>query len=335
MAHEHCNHNHPHEHDHAHTHEAHTHERHEHHGHHHHHASSGKNLIITIVLNIIITVAQIIGGLFSGSLALLSDALHNFSDVMALVIAWWAKKISARQSSEEKTFGYKRAEIVAALFNASVLVGVGIYLIIEGVQKFFHPETIDSTIVIVLAILGIVFNAGSVLLIKDDAHDNLNMKAAYLHLLTDVMTSVAVLLGGLGMYYFGLFWIDPLISISIALYLIYVSYALIKETVAILMQFTPLHVSVKAVEEKVLRFQEVDNLHHVHLWQLNDKEIHLEAHIDFKADTLLSEVTRHIMEIEKVLEEELGILHVTLQAEFDKHDHKGLVYNTEKGDRDV
>jgi cobalt-zinc-cadmium efflux system protein len=206
---------------------------------HHHHNVTGKNLFVSIVLNLFITTAQIIGGIVSGSLALLSDALHNFSDVMALLIAWWANKISSKESSEEKTFGYKRAEIVAALFNASVLVGIGVYLIVEGVAKLMRPEAIDSDIVIYLALLGIVFNFISVLLLQKDAKENLNMKAAYLHLLSDTMTSVAVLIGGLGMKYFGAFWIDPFITIVIALYLIQTSFSLIKETTSILMQFSP------------------------------------------------------------------------------------------------
>lgn len=304
----------------------HDHEKHEHH-HHHHHEITGKNLFLTIILNIFITVAQIIGGIVSGSLALLSDALHNFSDVMALIIAWWANKVSSRDNTAEKTFGYKRAEIVAALFNASVLTGTGIYLIVEGVRKFFNPETINSDIVIYLALLGIVFNFASVLLIQKDAHDNLNMKAAYLHMISDVMTSVAVLLGGLGMKYLGAFWLDPLLSIAIALYLIKTSFSLIKETIAILMQFSPKHLHVNDIEACVLTFAEIENLHHVHLWRLNDKEIHLEAHLDFKNDVSLSEATRVVEMIEEELEEHFGITHVTLQAEFDKNDHKNLVYN--------
>jgi cobalt-zinc-cadmium efflux system protein len=185
--------------------------------HHHHHEVSGKNLFITIVLNVIITVSQIIGGIFSGSLALLSDAMHNFSDVLALLIAYVANRLAAKESTKERTFGYKRAEIIAALFNASVLIGIAIFLIIEAFHKFYHPEAINSVWVIGLGLLSIVLNAVSVLLIKDDAHGNMNMKAAYLHLLTDVMTSVAVVGGGILMYYFGLFWIDPLISAFIAL----------------------------------------------------------------------------------------------------------------------
>jgi len=317
MKHEHANHNHD---------QGHEHKEEDHSGH-HHHTVTGKNLFITIVLNVFITTAQVIGGVVSGSLALLSDALHNFSDVMALFIAWWANKVSAKESSEEKTFGYKRVEIVAALFNAAVLAGIGVYLIVEGVAKLMHPHVIDSDIVIYLALLGIVFNFVSVLLIQKDAKENLNMKAAYLHLLSDTMTSVAVLIGGLGMKYFGAYWIDPLITIAIALYLIFTSFSLIKETTAILMQFSPKGLHVKDIEKSVLAFEGVENLHHVHLWRLNDKEIHLEAHVDFKENLPLSEVTAVIARIAKELEEHFGISHVTLQAEFESTDHKELIYN--------
>jgi len=150
---------------------------------HHHHEVSGKNLFITIILNIIITLSQIVGGIFSGSLALLSDAVHNFSDVLALAIAYFANRLASRPNSESKTFGYKRAEILAALFNSSVLIGIALFLIIEAFHKFYHPAVVHSIWVIALGTFSIVLNALSVLLVKDDAHDNMNIKAAYLHLL--------------------------------------------------------------------------------------------------------------------------------------------------------
>ncbi len=296
------------------------------HHHHHHHEVNGKNLLITIILNVIITLSQIIGGLYSGSLALLSDALHNFSDVMALVIAWWANKISSRKRSETKTFGYKRAQIIAALFNASILSGIGVFLIFEAVSKFLNPEVIDSNIVIYLAILSIFLNFASVMLVKADSADNLNMKAAYLHLLTDVMTSVAVLVGGLGMKYFGMFWIDALISAMIAIYLIKSSFSLIKETTDILMQFSPEHIDVNDIEKNVLEFKEVLNLHHLHIWKLTEKQVHLEAHIDFKKNLSLLETTLIISLIEEKLKQHFGITHITLQAEFNKDDKKKLIY---------
>ena len=293
--------------------------------HQHHHDVSGKNLFITILLNVIITISQIVGGIFSGSLALLSDAMHNFSDVLALLIAYIANRLAARPNSESKTFGYKRAEILAALFNASVLIGIAIFLIIESFHKFYHPEAINSIWVIGLGLLSIVLNAVSVLLIKDDAHDNMNIKAAYLHLLTDVMTSVAVVGGGLLMYYFELFWVDPVISALIALYLIWASFGLVKESSAILMQFTPEGVNIEEVIGSIEEESEIANVHHIHLWKLDDKHIHLEAHLDFKKDLSLSESNAVIDTLELKLHDIFDIEHTTFQCEFQRDDNKNKI----------
>ncbi len=292
---------------------------------HHHHEVSGKNLFITILLNIVITLSQIIGGIFSGSLALLSDAIHNFSDVLALIIAYVANRLAARENSASKTFGYKRAEILATLFNASVLIGIAIFLIIESFHKFYHPEAINSIWVIGLGSLSIVLNAASVLLVKNDAHDNMNIKAAYLHLLTDVMTSVAVVGGGVLMYYFNLFWIDPLISAMIAVYLIWASIGLVKESSAILMQFTPKEIELSKVIERIQADKAIANVHHIHVWKLSDHRIHLEAHLDFKEDILLSESNSVLIQLEKMLHESFDIEHTTFQCEFDRDDNKELI----------
>jgi cobalt-zinc-cadmium efflux system protein len=294
--------------------------------HHHHHNVSGKNLFITIVLNLIITLSQIVGGIFSGSLALLSDALHNFSDVLALVLTYWTNKISNRDKNNYKTFGYKRAEILATLFNSATLIAIALYLIFESVEKFINPQSVDSILVIGLGVLSIILNAVSVLLIKDGAEENMNVKAAYLHLLTDVMTSVAVVGGGLLMYYFELFWVDPLISLLIAFYLIKVSYSLLMESINILMQGTPAHIDIEKIKEGVEEFEEVSNIHHLHIWRLNDHDIHLEAHIDFKKNLLLKEVNDISKKIEEYLHSNYHISHITLQAEYDSCKNKNLLY---------
>ncbi|WP_297442345.1 cation diffusion facilitator family transporter [Sulfurimonas sp.] len=293
--------------------------------HHHHHDVSGKNLFLTIILNIIITLSQIIGGIFSGSLALLSDAMHNFSDVLALLIAYVANRLAAKESTKERTFGYKRAEVIAALFNASVLIGIAIFLIIEASHKFYHPEAINSVWVIGLGMLSIVLNAASVLLIKNDAHSNMNIKAAYLHLLTDVMTSVAVVGGGLLMYYFGLFWIDPFISALIALYLIWASFGLVMESSAILMQFTPKGIDIDTVAAFIEEDVKIKNVHHMHIWKLDDHRIHLEAHLDFKQNLTLSESNAVIETFEHKLHDTFSIEHTTFQCEYNRDDNKKRV----------
>ncbi len=295
--------------------------------HHHHHEVSGKNLFITIVLNVIITLSQIIGGIVSGSLALISDAIHNLSDVLALVIAYGANRLASKESTKEKTFGYKRAEIIAALFNSSVLVGIAIFLIFEAVSKFYNPEPINSIWVIALGILSIILNALSVLLVKDDAHENMNIKAAYLHLLTDVMTSVAVVLGGVLMYFYEIFWVDPLISIIIAIYLIWASFGLIKESTAILMQFTPEDIDIDEIIDLIVKENEIKNVHHIHVWKLDDHRIHLEAHLDFNENITIKQSAKTIDTLEKVLHDKFDIEHTTFQCEYNRCDDKMMIKN--------
>ncbi len=292
---------------------------------HHHHNVSGKNLFWTIVLNVIITLSQIVGGIISGSLALLSDAMHNFSDVLALVIAYVANRLAARPNNTSKTFGYKRAEILAALFNASVLIGIAIFLIIEAFHKFYHPEVVNSVWVIGLGALSIVLNTASVLLVKEDAHDNMNVRAVYLHLLTDVMTSIAVVLGGVLMYYFSLFWIDPLVSALIALYLIWASFGLVKESSAILMQFTPEGINVDEVVKAIESEPEIEDVHHIHIWKLDDNHIHLEAHLDFNDDVPLSVSNKVMEKLETKLHDDFDIEHTTFQCEYGRDDKKEII----------
>ena len=298
------------------------------HHHHHHHEVKGGRLFITIILNVIITLAQIIGGIYSGSLALLSDALHNFSDVITLIVTYVTNRMARRSPTHTKTFGYKRAEILAAFFDAAVLVGIGFFLIVEAIQKFLNPEPIGTLIVIGLALLSIVLNAASVMLIKEDSEHNINVRSAYLHLLTDVMTSVAVLIGGIAMYYFQFYWIDPLISILIAVYLIYSAFGILKESTSILMQFAPQNIDIATIEKLTNEHPQLHNIHHIHIWQLNDHEIFLEAHIDFRENLSLQEVMGVCEKVEEKIKETFDITHVTLQSEYLKEDDKSLVCGT-------
>jgi len=297
--------------------------------HHHHHQVSGKKLFITIILNAIITISEIIGGIFANSLALLSDALHNFSDVMALIIAYIANRLASKGADEKNTFGLKRAEIVAALFNASVLVGIGIYLIIESIHKIIHPEHIKSLWVIGFGLLSVILNGASVLLIKDDSSENLNIKAAYLHLLTDVATSVAVIIGGILIYYFKLYSVDAVISLLIALYLIYSAFDIVKDSTKILMQYSPKNVNLDEVIKEIEKNPKIDNVHHIHIWQLNEHDIFLEAHIDLIEDLNASEITKLLDELEETLKK-LGITHTTFQVEYKREDNKEKIIRSEK-----
>jgi len=298
------------------------------HNHNHSHAHTdlkGKNLIISILLNIIITISQVIGGLISGSLALLSDALHNFSDVLSLIISYVANVLSKKKASSNKTFGYKRAEIIAAFVNAATLIIVAIILIIEAIERFMLPREIESNLVIWLSLLGILVNGFSVLLLKKDAERNMNMKSAYLHLFTDMMASVAVLIGGLLMKFYQMYWVYPVLTLVIALYLIYMGYDLLRESTKVLMLFTPNTIHVKKIVETISNIDLIKNVHHVHIWQLNEDEVHLEAHIDFLEDIKISEFDIILDRIEEEMYHKFGINHVNIQPEFGKCDVKQII----------
>lgn len=300
---------HHHDHDHSHT----------------HNALSGRNLLWSIVLNIIITVAQVIGGVLSGSLALLSDALHNFSDVISLIVSYIANKLAKRKASLQKTFGYKRAEILAAFINASTLIIVAVLLIIEAIDRFKNPQVIASNLVIWLSALAILGNGFSVLLLKKDAELNMNMKSAYLHLFTDMMASVAVLIGGLLMKYYQIYWVDSVLTFAIAVYLIIMGYDLLKDSTKVLMLFTPESIPLKQIVTEINTFKSIKNVHHVHIWQLNEDEIHLEAHIDFNEDITLSQFDQILQEIESLVLNKYDINHVNIQPEFGKKDAKDVI----------
>jgi len=298
------------------------------HAHNHAHAHpnlTGRKLLLSILLNIAITVAQVIGGILSGSLALLSDALHNFSDVLSLIVSYIADLYSKKEASIERTFGYKRAEIIAAFINALFLIIVAIYLVYEAVHRFLDPQEIESSLVIWLAILGIAANGFSVLLLHKDSKSNMNMRSAYLHLMTDMSASVAVLIGGLLMKYFGWFWVDAVLTVLIALYLVIMGYKLLKESFKVLMLYTPEHLDLAVISRKIQEIRSVKNVHHVHVWPLNEHEIHLEAHVEFSSNITISQFDVISEEIEELLFHEFKINHVTLQPEFDKDDPKDFI----------
>lgn len=295
------------------------------HNHIHHHDMKDKNLMISILLNTLITAAQVVGGLISGSLSLLSDALHNFSDVLSLIVSYVASKFSKKQASENKTFGYKRAEILAAFVNASTLIIVAIILIKEAIERFKNPQLIESNLVIWLALIAIIFNGFSVLLLKKDSVHNINVKSAYIHLFTDMLASVAVLVGGLLMKYFQMFWVDSVLTFLIALYLIWVGYFLLKTSTKMLMLFTPDNINIQALVETIDALPKVKKLHHVHIWNLSDYELHLEAHLDLKEDVSISEFDSILRNIETVLHKKYNINHVTIQPEYNKNDPKEII----------
>lgn len=280
------------------------------------HNHTQKRLGLTFLLNIFITVCQIIGGIISGSLALISDAIHNLSDGIAVLLAYVANKLASREGTAQNTFGYKRAEILAAFINALVLIAISFYLMVEAVGRFITPNEVDFRWMFWLGILGLLANSFSVFILHGDKASNLNVKAAYLHLLGDAMTSLAVIFGALFIWLWGWEWIDPLVTILISLYLLFHTYEVLSESTGILMQFAPTQVKTKEVKIALERLDEISKVYHIHLWRLTDSSIHFEAHVVLVSDRMLSQTKTITNDITQILKEQFSINHVTLQFEF-------------------
>ncbi len=292
---------------------------------HHHHEVSGKNLGLAILLNVGITVAQAIGGAISGSMALLSDAAHNFSDVLSLVISFLANRLAKRGATEKETFGFRRSEILAAFINSATLIVIAILILSEAIQRLINPVSISAIWVIYLAIAGILVNGVSALFLRNDSHENMNMKSAYLHLFTDMLTSVVVLLGGLAIKYLNWNWVDGVFSIVIAIYLLYMSLGIFRSSLRIIMQFTPEGIDINKIAIEIEMIQGVKNIHHVHVWQINEHNLMFEAHIDMSEDIKVSSFESILNEIESVLKKN-GITHSTIQPKFSADDKKKIIY---------
>jgi len=291
----------------------------------HHHDLSGRNLGFAILLNVGITFAQAIGGIISGSMALLSDAAHNFSDVLSMVISFLANRLAKREATEKQTFGFRRSEILAAFINSATLIIISVIILFEAIQRLVNPVPVSANLVIWLAIAGILVNGVSALFIRNDSHDNMNMKSVYLHLFGDMLISIAVLLGGLAMKFLNWYRADSIFSMAIAIYLLYMSWGIVRSSLRIIMQFTPEEIDVKKIASEIEKIQGVKNIHHVHVWQINEREMMFEAHIDMSDDINVSSFEKILYHIKEVLKN-YDITHSTIQPEFSADDKKQIIY---------
>ncbi len=287
--------------------------------------STGRLLTATL-LNLSITIAEIAGGLISNSLALISDALHNLGDTFAVFIAYVAHLISKRDYTDKKTYGYKRIEIIAALFNTIILIVIIVFLFLEAIKRISDPEPVKGLVMLLVALIGLLANLYSVLLLRMESDKNINIKTAYLHLLGDTFSSVAVIIGAGAIYFFQVYWIDPVITILVGLYLLKGTYLILKRVVDILMQGAPGDLDLNEVKITVEQLPDVDNIHHIHAWSLNDREIHFECHIDLTRDARISETSELINKISDILVNKFHINHVTIQCEFNSCDNKNMIH---------
>jgi cobalt-zinc-cadmium efflux system protein len=296
------------------------------HTHEHQPDLKGKKLLYATALNLVITLAEVAGGLLSNSLALLSDAIHNLGDTFAIMLAYVANFLSKRDANEKKTFGYKRVEILAALLNAVILIAITLFLFIEAFKRLKTPEPVAGAIMFWVALVGLAANLVSVLLLKNEAHHNLNIRAAYLHLLGDTISSVAVIAGSILIVLFKIYWVDPVITFLIGIYILKEAYVVMKEAVQILMQGTPASIDLQEVVTELQKLESVRNIHHVHAWTLDDKQIHFECHADLLDDLPISKADKIRTEMESLLKNKFDISHVTIQFEYNCCDQKNVIH---------
>jgi len=286
--------------------------------------TTSARLIITMVLNFVITAAQIVGGIISGSLALISDALHNFSDGISIIISYIAILLKKKDNSYRHTFGLKRAEILAAVINSAVLIVIYIFLFYEAFKRLFDPREIEAGTMTIIALVGLIANIIGTFLLKRDAKSSINIRSSYMHLLGDSVSSVAVIFGGLAIAFWKVYWIDPALTFLIGIYIIKESYDILGEAIHVLMEGAPPEISLETIKDEVEKFHEVEDIHHIHVWTVGDNDIHLEAHVNIN-DMKISESDKLRSRIENLLEAKFGIHHITLQFECNQCLEDGLI----------
>ncbi len=273
-----------------------------------------RRLLLAIAANMLLTLAQVIGGIVSGSLSLVADALHNFSDASSLLIAWLARRIGRQPADELRTFGYRRAEVIAALVNLVTLVIIGLYLIYEAVWRVFEPQVIEGWIVVVVAGVALVVDVATAVLTWTMSRHSMNIRAAFLHNVSDALASVGVIVAGSLILLYGWYWTDTLLTLLIALYVLYQAAGMLPDTIHLLMEGTPAGLSVAEVTAAMEAVEGVRDVHHVHLWQIDEHRNALEAHIVIDR---FEDTARIKDAIKQRLADAFSITHSTLEFEIE------------------
>jgi cobalt-zinc-cadmium efflux system protein len=289
---------------------------HDHHTHHHHQAPANLNaaFIIGIVLNLLFVIVQVIVGLSIHSLSLLSDAGHNFADVGALAISMLAFRLLRVPSSRKYTYGYRKTSVLTALFNAMVLlVSIGAILY-EAAHRFFNPEPLPGQTIAIVAGIGIVINAASALLFFRDRKKDINIKSAYLHLMSDAVVSLGLVIGGVIIYYTGWYWFDTLMSIIVAIVILISTWQLLRDSLRLSLDGVPPHVDLEGIRTMAMAVPGVKNFYHLHVWAISTSETALTAHIVVSPDTSYEQEQQIKAELKHQLLHK-DIHHVTIETE--------------------
>lgn len=282
-------------------------------GHHHHHAGAetgDKRVLLALVVNLALTLAQIVAGIVSGSLAMIADALHNFSDAASLGIAFAARRIARRPSDSAMTFGYVRAEIVAALINYTTLIVVGLYLVYEAIMRLIDPSPVAGWIVVIVAGIALIVDLATVALTYALSKHSMNIRAAFLHNLADALGSVGVIVAGILIILFDLTIIDPIITLAIAGYILWQAFSEIGGSIRMLMLGSPPEIDADHLIRTLSAQPGVLNVHHLHIWMIDERTNALEAHI-----VIDNEEAAIKARIKALLADQFGIAHSTIELE--------------------
>jgi cobalt-zinc-cadmium efflux system protein len=277
----------------------------------------GRDLLIALSITVLMMVAEVVGGLLSNSLALLSDAGHMLTDNLALLLSFFAMKFASRPATERKTFGFYRLEILAAFVNGIVLVLISVYIMYEAYLRLVHPQPVHGMMMLIVASIGLVANVIGAALLFKHSHASLNIRGAYLHIVGDALSSIGVVLGGFIILRTGWYLIDPVLSVLISLVIIYGSWKLVKESVNILLESAPAHIDIDAIARDIGRIDGVKEAYHIHLWTITSGVYSLSAHVIID-DQLVSRSRDVVDEIRALLLRKFNVLHSTIQLECDR-----------------
>lgn len=296
------------------------------HGHSHSHSANKKTLTISLIIITVYMIVEVIGGLLTKSLALIADAGHMLSDAVSLFIALMAFKFSTKVADYNKTYGYKRFEILAAVINGATLIAIAFYIFYEAIQRFQNPPEIMSYGMLIIAVIGLLVNVlvAWIMMRGSDVKENLNMRGAYLHVLSDMLGSVGAIVAALLIMFFGWSWADPLASVIVAVLVLRSGYFVTKASVHVLMEGTPENVEIEKVAETILKTDGVHSMHDLHVWSITSGLNALTCHIVVDENKTVGESNILLRHIEHELEH-LNIQHVTIQLETSAHQHDNSV----------
>jgi len=278
----------------------------------HNHPTASKNLVWSIGINVIIVIAEVAFGILARSMALISEALHNFTDIGSMTLSWWGEKLSDRPQTDKKTYGYKRAEVIIAFVNGGVLLGVSGWVLVESIIRIFHPESVAGFTMLIVAIVSLIGNGIATYLLQAGADKNLNLKSAWLHSMQDAMFSLGVVIAAIIIYYTGWNWVDPVVSIAVSIFLLKEVYEILFESVNMLLDSVPEDLDFEEIKKVLTGFDGVISVNDLHIWQTGSHDRFLSAHMIVGKMSQIERI-KILAEVMKLLKEKYNIHHPTLQ----------------------